>query len=224
MRIRTFTAPAALAAAALLLSACGGSPLEGKNGPEVAELAADALEEAGSARLTGTMTQDGEETSIDMQLQGDDAAGTITVQGTDIELISVGGDVYLKATEELLSSFGVEPGSAADFEGRWIMVPGEDSADFEDFTLDQILEQLRDPEGGEIKDETSEDEVDGESVIVVEQEDGSTLSVKDDDPPYPLELTGAGDDEGTITFSDHGEDFDIAAPDDVVSPEELEGS
>lgn len=224
MRIRTYAAPAALAAGALLLTACGGSsPLEGQNGPEVAELAADALEEAGSVRLSGTMTQDGEETSLDMQLQDEDAAGTITVQDTEIELISVDGDVYLKATEDLLSSFGAPAEAAAEFEGRWIMMPAADAADFEDFTLAGFLEELRNPDG-EIKDETSEDEVDGESVVVVEQEDGSTLSVKDDDPPYPLELTGSGDDEGTITFSDHGEEFDISAPEDVVSPEELEGS
>ena len=142
MRIRTFTAPAALAAGALLLTACGSSPLEGENGTEVAELAADALEEAGSVRLTGSMTQDGEETEIDMQLQGDDAAGTITVQGTEIELISVGGDVYLKATEELLASFGAAPEETADFEGRWIQIPSEESADFEDFTLETLFGTL----------------------------------------------------------------------------------
>lgn len=223
MRIRTFTAPAALAAGALLLTACGSSPLEGKTGGEVAELAADALEEAGSVRLTGSMTQDGEETEIDMQLQGDDAAGTITVQGTEIELISVGGDVYLKATEELLASFGAAPEETADFEGRWIQIPSEESADFEDFTRDSFIEQLRDPED-EIEDETSSEEKDGDSVIVVEQADGSTLTVADDDPPYPLELSGPAGEEGTITFSNHGDEEDISAPDDVISDEELQGS
>lgn len=223
MRIRTFTAPAALAAGALLLTACGSSPLEGKNGPEVAELSADALEEAGSVRLAGSMTQDGEETEIDMHLQGDDAAGTITVQGTEIELISVDGDVYLKATEELLASFNADPAATADFEGRWIMMPAEDAADFEDFTLDSFVEQLRDPDD-EVQDETRSEELDGDSVVVVEQEDGSTLTVADDDPPYPLELSGGEDEEGTITFSNHGDEEDISAPDDVISPEELEGS
>ena len=223
MRIRTFTAPAALAAGALLLTACGSSPLEGKNGTEVAELAADALEEAGSVRLAGSMTQDGEEAEIDMQLQGDDAAGTITVQGTEIELISVGGDVYLKATEELLASFGAAAEETADFEGRWIMVPSGEAADFEEFTLDSFIEQLRDPEDP-IKDETSSEELDGDSVVVVEQEDGSTLSVADDDPPYPLALSGGEDEEGSVSFSEHGEEFDISAPDDVISEEELQGS
>ncbi len=224
MRIRTFTAPAVLVAGALLLTACGGdSPLEGKKGPEVAELAADALEEAGSVRLSGTMTQDGEETEIDMHLQGEDAAGTITVQGTEIELISVDGDVYLKATGELLASFGAPADEAAKFEGRWIMIPAADAADFEDFTLDTFIEQLRDPDD-KIDDKTRSDELDGNSVVVVEQEDGSTLTVADDDPPYPLQLSGGDNEEGTITFSNHGEDEDISAPDDVITEEELQGS
>jgi len=219
MRIRTFTAPAALVTGALLLTACGGnSPLEGKNGPDVAELAADALEEADAVHLAGTIDQDGQETEIDMQLQGDDASGTITVQDTEIELISVGGDVYLKATEDLLASFGAPAEAAEQFEGRWIMVPAEDAADFQEFTLDQFLEELRD---GDYQDETSTDEVDGEDVVVVEQEDGPALSVKDDDPPYPLQMS---DEDGTITFSNHGEEEDISAPEDVISPEELEGS
>ena len=81
---------------------------------------------------------------------------------------------------------------------------------------------LREP-GGTIGDETRSDELDGDPVIVAEQEDGSTLTVADDDPPYPLELSGA-DDEGTITFGNHGEEEDISAPDDVIDLEELEGS
>ena len=221
MRIRTFTAPAALAAGALLLTACGSSPLEGKNGPEVAGLAADALEEAGAVHLSGTIDQDGEETELDMQLQGDDAAGTVTVQGNEFELISVDGDVYLKATEELLASFNAPADQTADFEGRWIMIPAGESAEFEEFTLDRFVEQLREPEEGEYGDETSEDEVDGDSVIVVEQSEGPALSVKDDDPPYPLQLS---DEDGTITFSNHGDEEDISAPDDVISEEELQGS
>jgi hypothetical protein len=223
MRIRTFTAPAALVAGALLLTACGSSPLEGKDGTEVADLAADALEEAGSVRLTGSMTQDGQEAEIDMHLQGDDATGTLSFQGTEIELISVDGDVYLKATEELLASFNAAPEATANFVGRWIMIPAEDATDFQDFTLDNFIEQLRDPDG-KIKDETRSEEKDGDSVVVVEQEDGSTLTVADDDPPYPLELSGGDGEEGTITFSNHGDEEDISAPDDVITEEELQGS
>lgn len=60
---------AAATAAALLLTACGGSPLDGKSGPEVADAAADALEAAGAVHVQGTANQDGEE---------GDSTGTLT--------------------------------------------------------------------------------------------------------------------------------------------------
>jgi hypothetical protein len=64
---------AVLVAGVLLLTACGGdSPLEGKTGTDVADLAADALEEAGSARVSGSLTQDGNELELDLRLQDDD--------------------------------------------------------------------------------------------------------------------------------------------------------
>ncbi|WP_040338791.1 hypothetical protein [Candidatus Blastococcus massiliensis] len=224
MRTRSLTAPAVLLSAALLLSACGGdSPLEGKTGPEVAELAADALEEAGAVRMSGTMTEDGQEMEVDLQLQGDDAAGTITVDGTEIELISVDGDVYMKASPDLLASFGLPEDIAAEFEGQWILMPADAAADFEDFSLKGFADELRNPDG-EIKDETRSDELDGDSVVIVEQEDGSTLTVKDDDPAYPLQITGAGDAEGTVNFTNHGKKEDISAPEDVLDLEELMGS
>ncbi|RBY76541.1 hypothetical protein DQ239_13410 [Blastococcus sp. TF02-09] len=218
MRIRTFTAPAALAAGALLLTACGSSPLEGKNGPEVAELAADALEEAGSVHLKGTLSQDGEEAEIDMQLQGDNAAGSITVQDMEIELINIGGDVYAKATPDFLASYGVTAEDAEQYDGQWVAFPADGSSGFEEFNLTQTVEQLR---GDDAEDGTDKDELDGDDVVVVTLEDGTELSVRDDDPPYPLELA---DDEGTFTFTEHGEDEDISAPEDVIELEQITAS
>ncbi|MBN1094318.1 hypothetical protein JKP75_18230 [Blastococcus sp. TML/M2B] len=131
MRIRSLTAPAVLVTGALLLTACGGdSPLEGKTGSEVAELAADALEESGAVHMAGTMTTDGEEGEVDLQLQDDDASGTITLGGVEIELISVDGDVYMKAAPEFWASFGMPEEAAAEFDGKWVAVPGDAAEGF----------------------------------------------------------------------------------------------
>ncbi|MGY1754090.1 hypothetical protein [Blastococcus sp. SYSU D01042] len=222
MRTRSLTAPAALLTGALLLAACGGdSPLEGKTGPEVAALAADALEEAGAVHVSGTMTTDGEEGEVDLQLQGDDAAGTITLGGLEIELISVGGDVFMKADPEFWASFGMPEDAAAQLDGEWVAVPGDAAEDFADFSLSGIADELRSED--EVQEETRTDELDGESVVIVEQEDGSELVVADDDPAYPLEMRGGGDSEGTLTFSDHGDEQDISAPEDVLDLESVMG-
>lgn len=223
MRIRPLTVPAVLGAASLLLGACGSSPLEGKTGPEVAAAAADALEAAGSVHVAGTMSTDGQEGQIDLQLQGEDAIGSITLGGTEIQLITAGGAVYAQAPLEFWTSFGIPDGAAAMFENRWVTVPGEAGAGFAEFSLAGFADELRNPSDGAIKDEVSEGEVDGEDVVVVEQENGSTLKVADDDPAYPLEMTNSGDSTGTVTFDRFGETTDISAPVNPLDLSQLAG-
>jgi hypothetical protein len=220
MRIRSMTVAAATA---LLLTACGGSPLEGKTGREIADAAADALEKAGSVHMTGTIEQDGEEGDVDLHLQGEDAVGSITLGGAEIQLITVGGEAYIQAPPDFWSGFGLPEEAASLFEGQWVIVPQEAAADFQEFTLAGLVDALRDPES-EVKDEVGSGEVDGKDVVVVEQENGGTLSVADDDPSYPLEITSSGDSSGTLTFSRFGEEEDVSAPADALDLDELAGS
>jgi hypothetical protein len=221
MRTRQLTAATTVAAAALLLSACGSSPLEGKTGEEVSTLAADALEEAGSVHVVGTMDQDGEEGELDLQLQGDDASGSISLAGLEIELVVVGEEVFIRAPADFWAGFGMPAEAAAEFEDTWVIVPAEAAADFADFSLSGIADELRDPDG-EVAEETRSDEVDGDPVRIVEQADGSTLTVADDDPAYPLEM--ASEEDGTtLTFSRFGEEQEISAPDDAVDLEQVMG-
>ena len=216
MRTRPLTATATIGAALLLLTACGSSPLEGKTGPEVAEAAAAALEKAGSVHVAGTMTTDGQEGEIDLHLQGEDAIGTITFDGTEIQLLNAGGQAYLQAPPDFWSSFGLPAEAAAQLDGQWVTVPAEAAAGFEEFSLAGFVDELRNPDSGEVKNEVTTGEVDGEDVVVVEQEDGSTLKVADDDPAYPLELTGEGDSTGTVRFTRFGEEEDVTAPADAL--------
>jgi hypothetical protein len=214
MRTRPLAATAALGAT-LLLSACGSSPLDGKTGQEVAEAAAAALEEAGSVDLTGTMSTQGQEGEVDLHLQGEDAIGSITIDGTELQLINTGGQVYLQAPPEFWASFGAPAEAAAELEGQWVVVPAEAGAAFSEFSLAGFVDELRNPDG-EVKEDVTEGEVDGEDVVVVEQEDGSSLKVANDDPSYPLELSNSGDSAGTVTFSGFGETEDITAPADAL--------
>lgn len=208
------------AVSALLLTACGSNPLDDKTGQEVADAAADALEEAGAVHVEGTLSQDGEEGAVDLQLQGDDASGTVTFAGTEIQLISVGGTAYLQAPPEFWTSFGLPEEFAAQFEDQWVIVPGEAASEFESFSLDGFVEELRNP-SSEVKDEVEEDERDGDPVVIVEQEDGSTLTVANDDPAYPLATKEEGDEPSEVTFSGFGEEEEIEAPADALDLEDL---
>ncbi|SNR70521.1 hypothetical protein [Blastococcus mobilis] len=80
--------------------------------------------------VAGTMEQDGEKAEIDLHLQGEDAIGSLTMGGVDIELLSVDGAVYLQAPPEFWASFGMPEDAAAMFDGQWVIVPGDAAAEF----------------------------------------------------------------------------------------------
>jgi hypothetical protein len=217
------TASTTLVVTALLLTACGGGPLDGKTGPEVAAAAADALEESGAFHLAGTISRDGREGVVDLQLQGQEAAGTLTLDGMEIELLSVGDAVHVRAAPDFWSSFGIPAEAAAQLEGRWVLVPAEAAAGFQEFTLAGFVAEIRDPDG-EIEDEVTSTEIDGEDAVVVSLEDGSTLTVLDDDRSYPVEVTNnEGSSSGTLTISGFGEEEDITAPSDALDLAEVVG-
>jgi hypothetical protein len=221
MRIAKITAVAA--SAALLLTACGGGPLDGKTGTEVAEAAAAALEKAGSVQVTGSVQMEGEEGEVDLFLSGENASGTLTMGGADIELIQVDGTAYMKAPADFWSSFGMPAEATSMFEGEWVLVPAEAASGFEEFSLDGFIEELRNPDTA-IEEDVEEGEVDGQEVVIVKQEDGSELAVANDDNSYPLEINNKGESEGTLTFSRFGDDEEITAPDDAIDLTELMGS
>jgi hypothetical protein len=221
MRIRTL---AVLGASALLLTACGadGNGMAELSGPEVAERAATALEEAGSASVTGEYAMDGQTGAIDLQVQGEDLAGTLSVGGLDVQLTAVGGQVYMQAPGGFWSQAGLPAEFVGQLDGRWVLVPAEAATGFEDLTLQGLADQLRRPGEGEIEEEVTTDERDGEPVVVVANGGGGSLVVAGEGEPYPLEVVGT-EDEGTLTLSEFGEEQEITAPEDPLDLAELGG-
>jgi hypothetical protein len=218
------TAAATLIAAGLLLSACGGGPLDDKAGPEVAAAAADALEAAGAFHLSGTISRGGQAGQIDLQLQGDDASGTLTLEGSEIQLITVGGSTYVQAPLPFWTSFGIPDGSAAAFEGQWVALPDESAAEFATFSVAGFVGELRQPDGG-LEEEVSGTEIDGEDAVVAVLKGGGTLTVLNDDPSYPVEVTNdEGSSSGTVTISGFGDEETITAPSNATDLAELVGS
>lgn len=172
-------------------------------------------------RVSGAIDQDGQEGEVDLHLQGEDATGTISLGGAEVEIRTVDGTSYLKASPEFWASFGMAGGMSSLVDDQWVVLPGEAAGQFGDVTLAGIVEELRNPESP-LEEEVRADELDGEDVVIVEPEDGSTLTVADDEKPYPLRMTG-DDTPGGITFSRFGEKEDIAAPDDALNLADLLG-
>jgi len=186
-----------------------------KTGAEVSEDAIDALEAAGSVHVAGTVTAEGEETTFDIQLQGDDAAGTITLGGQTVELIRTAGTAYMKGDAALWTSFGVPAEAVAQLDGTWVLMPPGTDSGLDTFTFDGFLDEIRDGSGGDggnAQEEVATEELDGQEVVVVTDDDGSKLYVAATGEPYPLKVVDTGDEPGEVTFSNFGKTESITAP------------
>src|ERR1700712_2255163 len=108
----SFRRPFTIIAAATVLTAtaCGGSSGNGeskKTGPQVATDTADALRNSGAFHVAGSVTDSGKQESIDLQIQGADVSGTLTTQGSPVQLIVVKGQAYAKAPTSFWAQSGV---------------------------------------------------------------------------------------------------------------------
>lgn len=229
-------------AAAVLLAGCGGgsedagsepsagsstesgSALAQQDAGEVVDAAFTALEEAGSARVTGSLEEDGSAQELDLQVQGEDAQGSLTTEGVTVELVYTGGAAYVLAPADFWTSFGMPAEFASRLDGQWVLMPEEAAGSFGALTLPGLVDELRSSAGDQATGTVSSDELDGEPVVVVTRDDGSTLTVADDeDAPYPLLIEDVGDGPATIGFSEFGEDVSITAPADPVDLDTLGG-
>lgn len=228
-------------AAALLLAGCGGSAESGSGSAagssgdsgtelsrseaaEVVDASFTALEESGAAHVTGSIEEGGSTQELDLQLQGEDAQGSIVMDGVTLELVFTGGTAYVRAPADFWASFGMPAEFAGQLQGQWVLMPPEAAESFGSLTLSGLVDELRSSGGDSIEGEVSTDELDGEPVVVVTQEDGSTFTAADDDDnPYPLLIEDRGDAPATVEFSDFGRPAQIAPPANPVDLTTLGG-
>jgi hypothetical protein len=232
MRLRTLVLAAT---SALLLTGCGGggggtaatpspspTPTEdARTGEEVVADAVAALRESGAVRAQGTFTQDGTEGGLDMHLQDDGAVGSLSMDGQEIQLLVVGDEAYVQAPAEFWASFGTPEAFAQQIAGQWLLMPAAEAADFGPLSLSGIADELVDPESG-VREEVETGQVDGQDVLVVTTEDGSTMSVLADGSDYPVRVENTGEESpGVIELSEFGERQEITAPADFIDLEDL---
>ncbi|BEL08108.1 lipoprotein [Actinoplanes sichuanensis] len=235
---------AALAAAGMLLSGCGGSDsTEPKGGTTTAAQAAadngvaaltadeilakakEALTKVGSFHMAGSATTDGETMSLDFKVSGKDFAGKMSMgKDADVEILSVGGKQYMKPSEGFWAMLaGPEQAKTmvTATGGKWVLVPAKDSVSGL-FAAADVNELLK-PTGALSKGEATKV---GEQAVITLKDAGdaeSQLFVATTGEPYPVRIGPSATGEG-ITFSEFGAKFDgIAAPaaDQVVDQASL---
>jgi hypothetical protein len=180
---------------------------------EIAAKAATALQNAPSVHIKGSITSEGETTTIDIKMSKHDGVGTISISGSTIEITKVSGDVYLKADANFWKNFAGDKGDlvATLLQGKYLKASTSDEnlgalASF--FDTSELLKATGTLSKGETK------VVNGLNAIAVIDNDatgGGTLWVATQGEPYPLrmEATSGG---GALDFTDYGTAVEVKTP------------
>ena len=248
MRTKVSTALVALGLGAATLTGCGGGDggdsgdaSGGGSGEDFTKQSAEAIVETAKSdmsklkavKMSGSLTNDGQEISIDLQAgSGGNCIGSLGLGDGSTEILGVDGKTWMRPDEAFWRTFagdGVDQ-LLAIVGDKWVVIPsGEDS--FNEFCdVDELLDQLleEDDSDGSTYEKAGEDELDGDDVIKIDNvdpEDGtSTGFVLVDSPHYLVKIEKTeGDEPGSITFSEFNEEFDVEAPadDEVIDLDSL---
>lgn len=207
-----------------VLAGCGGGGSssgskveEGKSPTQVLADAKSALFNAKAVHATGSITSSGDTEQIDLQLQDQNIAGSITEAGQKIQIVKDSGTMYLKAPSAFWAkTAGAQAAALGD---KWIKVTAEQAGDLSQLTLQGLAANLN-ANDSPLTGTTKKSSVDGRKALLLTQKDGSQLFVADSTSPVPLKIVSHGDSQGTVTFSDYGKVQTIAAPAGAVTPQQ----
>ncbi|MCZ7416667.1 hypothetical protein [Streptomyces sp. WMMC897] len=211
-----------------------GTELERKDAQEVMRLSEEAMTQAESMRVKGTVDLDGVETEMEIALdKGGSCEGRMSQPTGGFEFIGVEGHGYMKADEKFWRANSEESQEVEDimvdlFADRWVdMGEDEDISGFCD--LGELMGDTSDAGSDPSATKGEKKQHEGVEVIpVTTKEEGETttgLVANDDDAPYILEMTNETED-GTVekmTFSDFDKPIEVTAPADAVDLNDLAG-
>ncbi|MCW2830730.1 MAG: hypothetical protein JWP31_1422 [Aeromicrobium sp.] len=214
-----------LAAAALVLAACGGSEdISDESASTILKTAQTELKDAKSVKLEGKLASDGSTLNIDLSYVGDDAEGTVTVDDIESTLLSVNDKTYVKFGDAFYEqTFGDKAQQAKQVVGdRWIEADADDP-NFKDLLsfLDRkkFAEAALEAEGKPKKVDGKK--IDGTETVGLSDDEGVLYVDQESGRPLSIQSKGSKN-EGEVTFSYDDIDTPQApAKDDVVTLAEL---
>jgi hypothetical protein len=207
--------PLALLLAAVALAGCGGSTSNGeasKSAPTILADARQAALAADSVRIVGSVHNGGQAISLDLSLAQKSGGGTVTLNGSKVEVIHVGGKAYIRADAAFYRRLGAAA-AGRSFAGKWVQVPITSQRFAEYITLTDLysfLTQSLTTRGKVTKGATKT--VHGQKAIELKSSHGASLYIATSGKPYPLEFTSRVAPSGTVSLSEWNSAKTPAAP------------
>jgi hypothetical protein len=193
---------------------------------EILQRAKEALTKAKSYRAKGTFEQNGDKVGFDLKVSGADFITSMSFGEAKVELLAVGGAKYMRPNEQFwVMTAGAKQGKniAKVFGKRWVAGADTDQSFAEMFTMGSADELLK-PTGALSKGE--EKSIGGVAAIGLKDagDPDSVFYVATTGEPYPLQMTGKGD--NLLVFSDFGaavDGLEAPAASEVVDLGKLSG-
>jgi hypothetical protein len=212
--------PLALLFLAGTLAGCGGSGSNGEASKSASAILADARRAAlaaDSVRVSGTIRDAGQTIGLDLSIAKGDGGGTMTIQGSKVDVVRVGSTAYVRAGADFYRQVGAGSAAGRLLAGKWLKVPTStpNFAQLVELTdLHTFVAQALKPEGTVTKD--AEKTVAGQKAIELKSSRGGSLFIATRGKPYPVEFVGGGTSSGTVTLSDWGAAKAPSAPKNAI--------
>lgn len=200
--------PLALFLLAATLAGCGGSGSNGEASKSASAILADARQAAlaaDSVRISGTIRESGQTIALDLSVTKTGGGGTMTIQGSKVDVIRVGDTAYIRAGADFYSKVGAGAAAGKLLAGKWLKLPTStpNFAQLIELTdLRAFAAQALKAPGTLTKG--AEKTVDGQEAIELKSSKGGSLFVATKGKPYPVEFVRGGASSGTVTLSDWG--------------------
>ncbi|HEY2398043.1 MAG TPA: hypothetical protein VGH78_03525 [Solirubrobacteraceae bacterium] len=198
------------------LAGCGGSSSNGIASKSAAEILSASKAAALSASSVHLHTTSGE-VVLDLKLASGGASGHLTLSGATLEMIRIGGALYLKAPAALYQKLGINAKVPAD---TWIKLSAGSVPSLAAFT--EMREQLSRLLNVASVTKGSTTTLEGQKVVELQQKLKvfiRSLYVAATGKPYPLELVLKGQVAGKTTLNEWDKPVTLTAPSKSITPE-----
>jgi hypothetical protein len=214
--------------AAAVLAGCGssssGNGIAAKSPEQIVAAARGAADGAATGHVAGTVRSEGKPLAIDMELvKAKGGRGSITLDGVSINLVRVGGAVYINGSQAFYRRIA-GPAAAKLLQGKWLKAP-ENSGNFASLAsltdLSKLIDTTLASHGKLARDGTRT--VDHQKVVAVtDVSQGGTLYVATVGTPFPTGIVKDGGGGGRITFDRWNKPVTLTAPANAININQLQ--
>lgn len=161
-----------------------------------------AVREAKSVHFDGQESDHGLPVGVNTGIsRSGDISGSIAENGAKLHVLSVDGQVYVKATPEFLKQFKAPASSCAAICGRWLALPKQETSPLtSQLTMDNLTGNVATTKLPKFKEDGSTT-VNGQPAWVLKAPNGGTIDVSSVGKPYPLQASPPGGGHEVIKYS-----------------------